>query len=103
MLLAGEVGNSNTLFGLFEHHHTHLIASWRLSTERDRMPDDWLALLASLFQTGGHSLGAVDAIILSSVVPAVTTALDELARNRLGITPIHVESTLDLGVELLVE
>lgn len=103
MLLAGEVGNSNTLFGLFDHHHTHLIASWRLSTERDRMPDDWLALLASLFQTGGFSLETIDAIILSSVVPAVTTALDELARNRLGITPIHVDSTLDLGVELLVE
>lgn len=103
MLLAAEVGNSNTLFGLYAAGEAPLLASWRLSTDRDRMPDDWLALLSSLFQTGGFALPEVEAIILSSVVPPVTTALQSLARDRLGIVPINVEPSLDLGLKLLVE
>ncbi len=103
MLLAGEVGNSNTLFGLYDLHHDDLIASWRLSTDRDRMPDDWFALLVSLFQAGGFALGDIDAAILSSVVPPVTTALHLMARDRLGVEPLVVDPSLDLGIELRVE
>jgi type III pantothenate kinase len=103
MLLAGEVGNSNTLFGLYRTGEEALLATWRLSTDRDRMADDWLALLSSLFQTGGFALADVDAVILSSVVPPVTTALDALARDRLGVTATIVEPSLDLGIKLLVE
>ncbi|MDQ3654833.1 MAG: type III pantothenate kinase, partial [Chloroflexota bacterium] len=103
MLLAGEVGNSNTMFGLYDLQHAELVASWRLSTDRDRMPDDWFALLSSLFQAGGHALADVEAVILSSVVPPVTTALHSLAHNRLGVSPIVVDPTLDLGIRLLVE
>ncbi len=103
MLLAADIGNSNTLLGLYAKGQEALIASWRLSTDRDRMPDDWLALTASLFQTGGFSLDDVDAVILSSVVPPVTTALQALARDRLGLTPIIIDPTLDLGIQLLVE
>jgi type III pantothenate kinase len=103
LLLAGEVGNSNTLFGLFDLKRDELVTSWRLSTDRDRMPDDWFALLSALFQAGGYALAGVDAVILSSVVPAVTTALHELARDRLGVTPIVVDTSHDLGVRLLVD
>lgn len=103
MLLAGEVGNSNTLFGVYDLQQDNLIASWRLSTDRDRMPDDWFALLVSLFQAGGFALADIDAVILSSVVPPVTTALHLLARDRLGVEPIVVDATLNLGIELLVE
>lgn len=103
MLLAAEVGNSNTLFGLYGADDDALIASWRLSTDRDRMSDDWLALLSSLFSSGGYSLADLDAVIMSSVVPPVTTALSALARERLRIEPLIVDSALDLGIKLLVE
>lgn len=103
MLLAGEVGNSNTMFGLYDLPHAELVASWRLSTDRDRMPDDWFASLSSLFHAGGYALAEVDAVILSSVVPPVTTALHSLAQDRLGVRPIVVDPTLDLGIRLLVE
>jgi type III pantothenate kinase len=67
------------------------------------MPDDWFALLVSLFQAGGFALGDIDAVILSSVVPPVTTALHLMARDRLGVEPFVVDASLDLGIELLVE
>lgn len=103
MLLAIEVGNSNTHCGLYEHGHATLRSSFRLSTDRDRMPDEWLATLAALISTDGLRLDEIDSVILSSVVPSVTTMLLEMCRTRLKLEPVVVDSTLDLGIELLVD
>ena len=103
MLLAAEVGNSNTLFGLFSAAGDRLLTHWRLSTERARMPDDWLALLAALCQANGFAIADVSAVVLSSVVPPVTTALTQLATQQLQVQPLVIEPTLDLGIQLLVE
>jgi type III pantothenate kinase len=102
MLLAVEVGNTNTTFGLFSASG-ELVASYRLSTERDRMPDEWFAMLAALLASDGHSLRDVDGVIVSSVVPSVTTWLLEMAHNRLGIDPVVVSGELDVGLGLDVE
>ncbi len=103
MLLAGDVGNSNALFGLYDRDQPDLVASWRLSTDRDRMPDDWFALLTSLFRADGFNLNHIDAVVISSVVPAVTTALGQMAQERLKVEPLVISPTLDLGIKLLVE
>lgn len=103
MLLAVEVGNSNTLFGLYESEAAGLRAHWRLSTERDRMPDEWFGLLASLFRAEGLALGEVDGVIVSSVVPSITGWLAAMSRERLGLEPVVVSAALDLGIELLVD
>jgi len=103
MLLAVEVGNSNTLFGVYDDGGEGPRASWRLSTERERMPDEWFAALAALFAAEGLDLGGVDGIIVSSVVPSVTGWLSAMARGRLGLEPVIVSAELDLGIELLVE
>ncbi|MGI9254242.1 MAG: type III pantothenate kinase, partial [Thermomicrobiales bacterium] len=103
MLLALEVGNSNTLCGLYEHGRDQLRTSFRLSTDRNRMPDEWLALLSSLLASDGLDLGDIDAIILSSVVPQVTTLLTEMSQTRFRIDPVVVGSKMDLGIELLVD
>jgi type III pantothenate kinase len=103
MLLALEVGNSNTLFGLYEHGKAGLRTSFRLSTDRNRMPDEWFALLSSLLDSDGVDVGDIDSVILSSVVPHVTTMLSEMSVTRLKIEPVVVGSHLDLGVELLVD
>lgn len=103
MLLAVEVGNSNTLFGLYRTGEDGLLASWRLSTERERMPDEWFGLLASLFGAEKLRLGDVDGVIVSSVVPSVTGWLSAMSRERLGVEPVIVSAALDLGLRLLVE
>lgn len=102
MLLAVEVGNTNTSFGLFLEAGT-LASSFRLSTERERMPDEWFALLATLLAANGHALAEVDGVIISSVVPSVTTWMVEMARQRLGLEPIVVSGDLDVGLRLDVD
>jgi len=102
MLLALEVGNSNTHCGLYEHGATHLLTSFRLSTDRNRMPDEWFAILASLIDAGGRRLDEIDAVVISSVVPTVTSWLLEMCTGRMQIQPLIIDSTLDLGIKLLV-
>ena len=102
MLLAVEVGNTNTSFGLFDEAGS-LVASYRLSTERERMPDEWFALLSALLASNGHALDEVDGIIVSSVVPSVTTWMVEMARQRLGLEPVVVSGDLDVGLRLNVD
>jgi type III pantothenate kinase len=102
MLLATEVGNTNTTFGLFAESGA-LISSYRLSTERERMPDEWFALLAALLASDRHTLQEVDGAIISSVVPSVTTWLVDMTRSRLGIDPVVVTGELDVGLDLDVE
>jgi type III pantothenate kinase len=102
MLLAVEVGNTNTTFGLFSDSGD-LVSSYRLSTERERMPDEWFAMLAALLASDRHSLNEVDGVIVSSVVPSVTTWLVDMTRSRLGIDPVVVSGDLDVGLGLDVE
>ena len=102
MLLAAEVGNSNTSFGLFAVSG-ELTSSYRLSTERGRMPDEWFALLAALLASDNHGLSEVDGVIISSVVPSVTTWLVEMSRGRLRIDPVIVSGDLDVGLDLDVD
>jgi type III pantothenate kinase len=102
MLLAVEVGNTNTTFGLFSASG-ELTTAYRLSTERERMPDEWFAILAALLASDSHGLSEVDGVIISSVVPSVTTWLVEMTRNRLQIDPVIVTGDLDVGLELDVD
>jgi type III pantothenate kinase len=102
MLLAVEVGNTNTTFGLFAASG-ELTTAYRLSTERERMPDEWFAMLAALLASDGHQLTEVDGVIISSVVPSVTTWLVDMTRNRLRIDPVIVSGDLDVGLDLDVD
>ena len=102
MLLAVEVGNTNTTFGLFAASG-ELTTAYRLSTERERMPDEWFAMLAALLASDGHGLSEVDGVIISSVVPSVTTWLVDMTRNRLRIDPVIVTGDLDVGLDLDVD
>jgi type III pantothenate kinase len=102
MLLATEVGNTNTTFGLFAESG-ELVSSYRLSTERERMPDEWFAVLAALLASDGHTLQEVDGAIISSVVPSVTSWLVDMSRTRLGIDPVVVTADLDIGIGLDVD
>lgn len=102
MLLGVEVGNTNTSFGVFDEAGK-IIASYRLSTERERMPDEWFALLSTLLASDNLTLDGVDRVIISSVVPNVTTWLTDMSRHRFGVEPIVVSGALDVGLVLDVE
>ena len=82
MLLAVDVGNTQTVLGLFDGER--LAEHRRLATERNRTSDELGALLGGMVD-----LGAVDAICLSSTVPALVREY-ELFAERWAEAPILV-------------
>jgi type III pantothenate kinase len=110
MLLALDVGNSTTVVGV--HSGDELVATWRLTTSVERSADELGLLLVSALAGADLSLpGDVDGVIVSSVVPPVTTtvrlALERYARCeplvlapgvRTGIVIRH-EHPQDLGAD----
>jgi type III pantothenate kinase len=114
-LLAIDVGNTNVSFGLFSGaqgvksgSRAHgsswtLRASWRLETRTGRTADEYAALLSELFRRGGFDLGGVTAVALSSVVPPVTTPIERLCRQHIGVEPLVVGPGTKTGVAILYE
>ena len=103
MLLAIDVGNSNTKLALVGTERWTPVETWRTSTDPQRMPDEWHALLASLVTAAGRRLDAISAVAIASVSPIVTRWLDALCRNRLGIEPVVLKSDQDLGIPIRTE
>jgi type III pantothenate kinase len=101
MLLAIDVGNTNTVIGLYEGET--LLADWRMETAHNRMPDEWAATLITLLAHRNHTLDEIDAAICSSVVPPVTTAMREMAEDYLHTPLLVVEPGIKTGVKVAVD
>jgi type III pantothenate kinase len=85
VLLAVDVGNTQTALGLFQGES--LVESWRVATEAERTGDELAALLADLLELRELSFDDVSAICLSSTVPLLVRAYEDLAER-------HVEAPL---------
>lgn len=101
MLLAIEVGNTNTVLGIYNGEQ--LVADWRIATVGERMADEWAALLITLATHRGYSLADIDAAICSSVVPPVNAALREMAQEYLSAKLMFVEPGIKTGVKVSVD
>lgn len=98
MLLAVDIGNTNTVAGVFVS--SRLVARWRIATDARRMPDEYGALVRSLFALADLDPAAISGVIIAGVVPAAQAAVDEAVRVHLGLEPLIVSPALDLGIEI---
>jgi type III pantothenate kinase len=103
MLLVVDVGNTNTMFGVYDLTSGDLKSTIRAATRRDRMPDEWYAILAPVFASDGIRGADIEAMIISSVVPSVTRWLSVMGEIRLRVTPVIVSVDLDLGLPIDIE
>jgi len=67
MLLVIDIGNTNTVIGVYDGNH--LIKDWRIRTERNTTEDEFNLLITGLFGGSGIQPKDIDRTIISSVVP----------------------------------
>ena len=101
MLLAVDVGNTHTVYGVFDGETS--LASWRVATRADTTGDELGVLLRRLFADAGLKLSDVDGAILSSVVPGVDAALIETLRLSVGLEPLVVGPGVKTGMPILYD
>jgi type III pantothenate kinase len=101
MLLAVDIGNTNTVFGLFAGSELRL--EWRAETRVERTGDEYAALLRGLFDLSGIRLEEVTAGIISSVVPPATSPIERFFNRYLKLTPLVVGPGMKTGMPILYE
>src|SRR5215470_3093610 len=101
MLLTIDVGNTNTVLGVFRGEE--LIANWRLMTAREQTVDEYGVLTRNLFTLAGLDRDAITGVIISSVVPPVNWTLAEMSRVYFGKKALFVEMGVKTGMAVLVD
>ena len=98
MLLAVDVGNTQTVFGLFDGER--LAHHWRVATEAERTGDELAALVARLLELADLTLDDVSGVCLSTTVPPLARAYTELAERHLGAELLVVGPGTKTGVPI---
>ena len=107
MLLALDIGNTNVVGGVFKpglkDGRGVLARTWRFSTDLSKTPDEYKALLNTLFQQSGIHPKAIQGLIIASVVPPLTQVLQGAASELCGRRAMLVGTHLDLGLKVLTQ
>jgi len=101
MLLAVDIGNTETSGGLFVGDD--LVAQWRFTSVLARTPDEWAALLIAYLAHSGRTPRDIRAAVIASVVPPIAAELAAGIHKACGVTPVEVGPASRLPIVLDVE
>jgi type III pantothenate kinase len=101
MLLAVDVGNTQTHFGTFRD--AELVEHWRFATVRESTGDELGAAFASLLELRGQSFEDVDASIVSTVVPELEPEYEAMGARYLGHPTVLVGPGLKTGMPIRID
>ncbi len=101
MLLAIDIGNTQTVAGLFSGEK--LVGHWRLHTDKDRTSDETRLWLRSLLEMEGFSPDQLDGVVVSSVVPSVTARFRAVGSRMTGGEVVVIEPGVKTGMPILID
>lgn len=109
MLFVLDVGNTNTVLGVFAKsspgaaHYDQLLANWRVTTLRAQTVDEYGVLFRNLFSMQGLEPKEIRGIMVSSVVPPLDTTLRRVCERYFHQKPLFVEPGIKTGMPVLYE
>jgi type III pantothenate kinase len=107
MLLAIDVGNSNTVMGLFqlssESAPASIIADWRITTPHRQTPDELGVLLQTLFAMRSLKTEDVSGVAIASVVPPLDASLRKVCETCFKVRPLFIEPGVKTGLPVLTD
>ncbi len=101
MFLAIDIGNTNTVIGVYQREK--LVSSWRLVSSHTRTMDEYWIVTKLFCEDANIDIQSIRGIIIGSVVPVLTRNYLEMGRKYFGLEAIIVNQELDLGFELEVD
>ena len=98
MLLVIDIGNSNTVLGIYERQD--LKNNWRIGTDKDRTVDEYAMLIDNLFRLAGLQFSDLDDVIVSSVVPPMLDTIEGLCQQYFKLEPFIVGPGMKTGMPI---
>lgn len=110
MLLVIDVGNTNTVLGVFAKsasgsapNYDKLVANWRVTTRAAQTIDEYGVLFRNLFSMQQLDPKEIHGIIVSSVVPPLDSTLRRVCERYFHQKPLFVEPGIKTGMPVLYE
>jgi type III pantothenate kinase len=118
MLLVIDVGNTNTVLGVFaraDHaqpgedvtsepaHYQRLVANWRVGSHLTRTVDEYGIIFRNLFAIDHLDVSAVHGIAVSSVVPPLDPVLRQVCERYFNLKPLVIEPGVKTGMPVLYD
>ncbi|MGH7864275.1 MAG: type III pantothenate kinase [Candidatus Binataceae bacterium] len=102
MLITIDVGNTNSVIGIFEGER--LLHHWRISTDTDRTTDEHGALLTTLLGSAGMEMGfRPEGIAIACVVPTLNQVWESVAARYFHCQPLMIGPGVKTGMPILYE
>jgi len=102
MLLAVDVGNTQTHLGVFDRGK--LLYEWRASTDAGRTADELALMFGQFLSLASLSFTrSITGVVISSVVPPATQELREMALKYFGFPPLVVEPGTRTGIKVMTD
>ena len=109
MLFVLDVGNTNTVLGVFARAETSgnaaesvryetLVANWRVATSRTSTVDEYGVLFRNLFSMAGLESKGIHGIVISSVVPPLDPVLRQVCERYFNLRPLFIEPGIKTGM-----
>ena len=98
MLLVIDVGNTNTVLGVYDGGV--LVDHWRIATEKGKTADEWGTMFRDLFLFDHLNMKDFEGMIISSVVPPVLDMLQGMADKYFHVKPLIVGPDTDTGIKI---
>ena len=118
MLLVVDVGNTNTVLGVFARVvHVHagedassaagryerLVAHWRVGSHLTRTVDEYGIIFRNLFAIDNVGIAGVHGIVISSVVPPLDPVLRQVCERYFNLKPLFIEPGIRTGMPVLYD
>src|SRR5579859_3312169 len=114
MLLVIDVGNTNTVLGVFaglakvqagdeseeSDQYKRLLANWRVATSRTSTADEYGVLFRNLFSMAGLESKGIHGIVVSSVVPPLDPVLRQVCERYFNLRPLFIEPGVRTGMQV---
>ncbi|GIP36357.1 type III pantothenate kinase [Paenibacillus sp. J2TS4] len=101
MILVVDVGNTNIVLGIYEENQ--LLHHWRVSTNRSGSADEYGMMVYNFFHYVGIKMEDIEGVIISSVVPPLMFALEQLSLKYIKKTPFIVGPGIKTGLNIRYE
>lgn len=98
MLLALDIGNSNIVIGASKNGEW--VRQWRIQTDDDKTTDEYAVLFGNLFSDANLNYRQFNQIIICSVVPQLTQAINEVFKKRSDVNPIILNGNVTTGIKV---
>jgi len=98
MLLAIDIGNTHTVFGIYRN--AKLVADWRATSMLQRTEDEVGTQVKLFLKEAQIPLKKIDGVGISSVVPNLTDVFSVMSSKYFGVEPLIISSSLNLGIKI---